>query len=503
MSVVDAAAAASTETPWRRLSRRMLLVHPVHEVLRLLPIILALLVFGRGDTGAIGYGLLAAAAAVTIGVIRWMTTEYRVTPEQVQIRKGVLQRSVSSVARDRVRAVDVTSRVMHRLLGLAVITIGTGRNDASNDAALRLDGLTVEETARLRAELLHRADADLDADGHAVAQPPGEVLTRWRNAWVRYGPFSFSGFVTLGVLAGAAAQAMGSMVDINVDTDGSGLETALSDLPLVPLLVLVAAVIVLAAIVLSTAGYLVAHWRFTLTREPTGTLHVTRGLLTTRATTLEERRLRGVELNDPLPLRLARGARVTAIATGGDARGSAGLLPPAPRDEALRTATLVLGDEAPLTAPLHDHGPAARRRRYTRALAPAAAVAALGLIAVAADVLAVGLWGAAAAALLTCAALLGADRARSLGHARVGPWLVTRSGTLTRTRAVLECDGVIGVTFRASFFQRRAGLCTLTATTAGGREGYDVLDVDPAVAVALADDAVPGLLAPFRLRSAK
>lgn len=486
----------TAEVPWRRLSRRMLLVHPVHEVLRLLPLILAFVVFGRGDTSAVGYGLLATVAAVAIGVVRWMTTEYRVTPDQVQIRKGLLQRGTSSVARDRVRAVDVTSRVMHRLLGLAVVTIGTGRNDAGRDGELRLDGLTVAETARLRAELLHRDAAEpLPEQG---AAPPGESLARWRSSWVRYGPFSFSGFVTLGVLAGAAAQTVGEVVNVNVETDADGVEGTLADLPVVPLLVLLVAVLVLAAILLSTAGYLVAHWRFTLTREPTGTLHVTRGLLTTRATTLEERRLRGVEFGEPLPLRLARGARVTAIATGGDARGAATLLPPAPRDEARRTAALVLRDEAPLTTALRDHGPAARRRRYTRALVPAGAAVALGAIAVAARRLDPGVWAVAAVALLGLAGLLAADRAASLGHTLSGRWIVTRSGSLNRDRAMLECDGIIGVTIRSSFFQRRAGLCTLTATTAGGREGYGVLDVGPAVAVALVEDAVPGLLTPFR-----
>lgn len=475
----------------------MLLVHPVHEVLRLLPLILAFVVFGRGDTSAVGYGLLATVAAVAIGVVRWMTTEYRVTPEQVQIRKGLLQRGTSSVARDRVRAVDVTSRVMHRLLGLAVVTIGTGRNDAGRDGELRLDGLTVAETARLRAELLHRDAPELTSDQGAAAAA-GEPLARWRSSWVRYGPFSFSGFVTLGVLAGAAAQTVGEVVNVNIETDADGVEGTLADIPVVPLLVLLVAVLVLAAILLSTAGYLVAHWRFTLTREPTGTLHVTRGLLTTRATTLEERRLRGVELGEPLPLRLARGARVTAIATGGDARGASTLLPPAPRDEARHTAALVLRDEAPLTARLRDHGPAARRRRYTRALVPAAAIAALGAIAVAVDELHPVVWGLASAALLALAGLLAADRAASLGHTLAGPWLVTRSGSLNRDRVILERDGIIGVTIRSSFFQRRAGLCTLTTTTAGGREGYDVLDVDPAVAVAVAEQAVPGLLTPFR-----
>lgn len=484
---------------WQRLSGRMLLVHPVHELVRLAPIILALIVFGRGDSQAFVYGVIGAAAAVLIGLTRWLTTAYRVTPEQVQIRSGLLQRSTSSVARDRVRAVDMTARLMHRLVGLSVLTIGTGRNDAGRDGALRLDGLAQDEAVRLRGELLDRAP---DTPGEIEPAAPGEVLARWQTGWIRYGPFTLSGFVSLGVLAGGAAQLLAESGGVEIDSDQFGAASeVVRDVTAMPagvLAMLVVAVVLLLAVLMSTAGYLVAHWGFTLTRERGGTLHVARGLLTTRATTLQERRLRGAELGEPLPLRLAGGARVTAIATGGDAGGSPVLLPPAPRAQALATAGRVLGGDAPVSAPLRDHGPAARRRRFTRALAPAALLVAAGGAGTALGLLDLAAWLATSVLLLAGAALLGADRARSLGHALTGRWLVTRSGSLTRDRAMLERDGVIGVNVRSTFFQRRAGLCTLTATTAGGQEGYAVLDVEPAVALALADEVLPGLLAPFR-----
>jgi putative membrane protein len=48
-----------------------------------------------------------------------------------------------------------------------------------------------------------------------------------------------------------------------------------------------------------------------------------------------------------------------------------------------------------------------------------------------------------------------------------------------------------------SFFQRRAGLVTLTATTAAGDQAYAILDVTPDEAVRVAEAAAPGLLAPF------
>ena len=60
-----------------------------------------------------------------------------------------------------------------------------------------------------------------------------------------------------------------------------------------------------AVSVLAVSGYVLTYWGFRLTRHTGGTLHISRGLITARATSLEERRIRGVEIGQPLGLRLA------------------------------------------------------------------------------------------------------------------------------------------------------------------------------------------------------
>ena len=92
---------------------------------------------------------------------------------------------------------------------------------------------------------------------------------------------------------------------------------------------------------------------------------------------------------------------------------------------------------------------------------------------------------------------LGHDRARALGHGLVEGWLVARSGSLTRSRELLADDAIIGWNLRQTWFQRRAGLATLVATTAGGSQSVTVLDVPESDGVALADAAVPGLVSQF------
>jgi putative membrane protein len=75
--------------------------------------------------------------------------------------------------------------------------------------------------------------------------------------------------------------------------------------------------------------------------------------------------------------------------------------------------------------------------------------------------------------------------------------VVARSGSLDRRRDALAVHGDIGCNLRSSWFQRRAGLTTLVATTAGGRQSVTVLDVPEEAALELAHMALPHLVEQF------
>jgi putative membrane protein len=485
----------------------MLLVHPLQEIPRSIPAIFGAFIAGS-SSGHNWWGLWSLGIVMAAGLLRWFTTTYRITPDAVQVRRGLIRRRELSVPRDRVRTVDVTAHLIHRIVGLTRVTVGTGLSDRKNDG-VRLDGLTTTEAARLREELLHRRPmpAGTPAPGAAgtdsVGPEPAPVeLARLRPAWIGYGPFTLSGFVTVGIIAAFAWRAVG---EAHIDPTRFGPLLTITDhlrhVSIGLAVVQVVAVCLIFVAVASTVGYVLAFWGFRLTRHSAGTLHVTRGLITSRATTIEERRLRGVELSEPLLLRWVGGARTIAIATGlrvgrGADRGGSLLFPPGPRTEAARVAAEVIRKPEPVTAPLVGHGPAARRRRYTRALAGAAVVvAALSVV----DRLTGGpawAWEIALVALPVSVALA-ADRFRSLGHALADGWLVARQGSVVRRRVMLSTEGIIGWNLQRSFFQRRSGIATLTATTAAGRQGYAVPDVDLPEALRLADAAKPGLLTPF------
>ena len=488
------AAAVAENGAWRRLDQRMLLVSPVREVGRLLPLLVGIVLAGSG-TGRSGlWGLAGGAVAISLGVLRWFTTTYRITAAQIQVRKGILRRQVISVSLDRVRTVDVSVSAMHRVLGLARVTVGTGLSDRRRDDALRLDGLSAADAARLRDELLQRHDST-EAEV-AVSQ---EVLVAAARSWVRYAPFTLSGFVTVFVVLGFAWRVVSE-----AHVDPRRLTAVSGQLPVDPPWVAAAAgvfVLLILVTAASTLGYVLAFWGFRLVRTADGVLQVTRGLVSTRSTAIEERRLRGMELSEPLLLRAARGARCIAIATGlrvgrGAERGGTLLLPPAPREEAVRVIAAVLRSWDPVTAPLARHGAGAHRRRYTR-VAIALALLAGVVVLLSRLVPMLGWTWEVMLVLIPCGAALAYDRYRSLGHALVGRFLVARRGSLVRRRYMLDCDGIIGWNLTQSFFQRRLGLATLVATTAAGRQRYDVQDVRLDEAVRVADQAVPGLLTPF------
>ncbi|HEX2299563.1 MAG TPA: PH domain-containing protein, partial [Pseudonocardiaceae bacterium] len=352
------------------------------------------------------------------------------------------------------------------------------------------------------------------APGDAGARPDsvpaaGVELATLDWSWLRYAPLTASSLVAVGAVAGAFAQFVG---ELNIDpsrlAELGGLSHQLGSAPLWLGITLFALVLLVVALLGSVLVFVEAWWGFRLVREPGGTLRVHRGLLTTRSVSLEERRLRGVEVAEPLLMRLGHGARLTAVATGlgdGPSQGRGALLPPAPLAQTHRGAGLVLTeDPSPVRAPLRVHPAVALRRRLVRAVVPVLLGAVLlGLVPrLVAELALIPAWvGWVVLALLPITVLLAVDAYRNLGHALTERYLVTRHGAGLRRTVALKRSGVIGWTISQSPFQRHAGLITLSATTAAGSGAYRVIDVETSEGLAVADHAVPGLLRPFLQRT--
>lgn len=479
-----------TDVPWRRLDPRMLVVSPLAGLIRLLPAFVVVLVTGQeGDLTRVWVSVGIAGLVVVLGVVRWRTTQYRITPERVELHSGWLRRQRRSVPRDRIRTVDLTARLEHRLFGLSVVKVGSASGSSTEHSGLSLDAVSKGEADLLRRELLDHAPV------RPGAPAPVEELARLDWSWLRFAPLTFSSLAGVGVIAAAVFNLLGELGinpwELGAVDDAAG---RLTRAPIWVAVAIVAAVVLVTAVIGALLLFTERWFAYRLTRERSGeesALRVRRGLLTRRSLSVADRRMRGVEIVEPLLLRAGRGAQTRALSAGlaRDAQGGV-LQPPVPRAEAHRVASAALREPpSEITgAALRRHPRAALQRRLTRALGPAAVVVVAGFI-----VAPVWAW----LLLVPVAALVAWDRYRNLGHQLTSRYLVSRQGSIARRTVALQRTGVIGWTVRQSIFQRRAGLVTLEAVTGAGTGGYEVLDLAAADAAALADAAVPGLLSSF------
>ncbi|MFF2088207.1 PH domain-containing protein [Nocardia sp. NPDC058176] len=510
----------------------MLVVYPITEIVKYIPVLLGTLIVGTTSGNPL-WSLIPVVLIAGFGVARFFTTSYRIDADHVQLRTGIVQRRTLSVPRPRIRSVDVEADLLHRILGLAVLAIGTGNQTAKGEE-FKLDALDTSRIPALRAELLaHTGSYAPGSTDPVVAHhvspsdstESGVEIGHWRAAWVRYAPLSLTGLAIIAPIAGLGAQY--GLIDVlsssapveHIDDDST---------PVVVIIIAGLTLLSLALVSLAACGQYLATWFGLRVLDNGTTLHLRHGLFTTRQITLDLARFRGATLSEPLLLRAARAAQLEMIMTGENPRQK--ILPQAPRtavertlDELLRTRRRPGDTPPPFTSPsltkastesaapqpisgatlgtieLYRHGPAARRRRYTKAAWPVIILLTAMLVLVFTGVDLPGWTWTLPVSLAIVMAILAEDRYRGLGHrvlpGTTGPtWLITRRGSLDRNRDCLEAPGIIGWTVRQTFWQRRSGLASVVAATAAGKKAYLVDDIPHDQALALIEAVTPGRL---------
>ncbi|WP_131098869.1 PH domain-containing protein [Streptomonospora litoralis] len=509
----NAPAAAPEAEPVYRLSRLTLVTAPINYLRNYLVPVLVALVAGTYSFNPWVLGGAAGAIVMMLvsGIVTWYTFRYQVGAERLEIRRGLINRSRRSIPLERIRGVDITSNLLHRMLGLAVVKIEAAAGGGGSEEG-KLDAVTAPEAERLRRVLLRRraylrgdegtpvapADApsaDTAAGAQAEPDDDAEVYFAMPRAWYFYAVLSLgyllTPFVALATLVGFLGQGVGEAVaerigDIAVDVYERAIEMTVT-LLIVAAVVLVL-VLLLAMPLFAVVSYTVTHWRFTLLRRGDA-LVAERGLLTRQSVTLEKRRIRGHELMDN-PLERTRAAvRLRAIVTGlGQTATRAMLMPIGPRATVEAVVERAL---RPFRGTLARHPRAALWRRLFRAVVPFAAAAAVAAFLA-------PMWVAAALALLAVLGVpLGIDRYRSLGHGDDGDQVSVRSGSLRRVQAVVVRDAVIGWTWKQTLFQRRVGLADLELTVGAGSGGYTAIDAGFAESVGFARGVTPDMVRPF------
>lgn len=485
--------------PWTRLSIRVVYIDLLRVAVSLTVGWLGVVVFDGGPVRP----LLIAAAVGVLGALldfrRWMTTRFRVTGERVELRTGWVSRRHRTVPRDRVRSVDSSATLRHRLFGVRVVHIGSGEADTS----FKLDALSIAAAETLQRELMSSVrDDHRPADDDTARAQPQTVIAGLRWQWVAYSAANlWAPFVVAAPLFGAYVSLRPFGVDLLAVAEGL-LDWQTRGVAWV-VAVCVAVAIPLGVAVLAVT-FLIEYWNFALLRigTPPATALLTRkGLLTTRTTHRDDRRIRGVAIVEPLVWRWLRLADTHVVTTGlgrgGESAPGGRILPRTTLPEARRLAGDVLPDgRRPLDAPLHRHPRGALVRRLLMAgyipLGAAGGLALLGATGAIPDTV----WPVPLA-LLPVTVPLALLAYRSLGHTVAGPYLVLRRGAVRRRTVALHRRAVIGWTVKQSVFQRWGGRVTVGTATAAGNRYYEASDAGLDQALALIHGADPGLAAQF------
>lgn len=488
-----------TSESGRRLSPRSMVVGPINQLRSiLLPILIGLII------GGFNPWLLAATGATVMmvlvgGFVTWQTLRYEITDDHIEIRKGLVRRDHRTIPLQRIRGVDVTSSLLHRMLGVSVVHIEAAAGSTASEDG-KLDAVGAAEADRLRVELLSRR-AVLTEDG--AAEPAGieegqestgepETVTYFEmpRSWYLFGCLSLAHLLTpfalLATVIGLFQQSAAQM-EVATDTVVGWIDSTDRAL-LTALAIGIPVVLVLLMPVFAVVSYAVTNWGFTL-KGRDGSLVAERGLFTRRSVTLETRRIRGHELQDN-PLERTRSAvRLRAVVTGlGEVATRAVLLPTGPRPHVAEVVERAL---ARYEGGLRPHPRAALNRRLIRSVGPFLFTGAAGVFLE---------WNWLIAASVVLAVLgvpLGIDRYRSLGHGHDGAFVSVRSGSLQREQAVVERSAVIGWSWSQTLFQRRSGLADLQVAVGAGAGGYTAQDASMPGSVAFAADVTPEMVCPF------
>lgn len=415
----------------------------------------------------IGGIIVGSAATAVAEVVRLAVTRYRVQPHRVERRVRFLSSTTTSLSTGRVRNVEITADVVQRRLGIATVKLASGETDGSRLTLAALDRDTAEE---LRRHLLaERATAETSE------------IARLDPGWVRYAPASLNtplfGLIAFGLLLQVASwfNAVPETIDWIWDRIGT------LPWPVIAVGVLVLALLI--GVVTSVVVFVESWWALRLDHHRDGSLELRRGLLVGRHTSFDGRRIRGITLHEPPGFRALSAAQLNVVAVGvdtgkdedGKPKQSPALIPASPRTVSIGVAETILAADVPER--FRAHPLSARRRRAVRALAATVALAALGLVPA---LVWPSLWWIPIAVLAVCgavAAWIASDNYRGLGHAVEPTVVALRKGSVLRSTDVLSREGLLGWNLRRTPFQKRAGLVTMFATSAGGSGAFRLPDV--------------------------
>ncbi len=459
--------------PERRLHPMSWLFVLIQQLRQFIVPIIVLFVFGRGDRNDL-WGLVAIFVIGAISLWQYYTYRFRIGIDNLQIRSGLLHRSLRQIPFARIHNVALHQTLLHRIFGVAEVRLESA-GGIKPEAEMRVlkydDALALEALVRRR----HGAAAVAAVDpSQAQATPEdrtGDVLLRLTlGDIVRVGLISNRGMIVVGGAFAAMSQFnpdllsdviehWGRSVLGMVDNYSRGHEaTAMVTLALLFLIAVRTFSIILA--VLQYTGFRLEEHGRRLTLE--------RGLLTRLRTSTPRRRIQSWTLREGMLHRLFHRRTLevaTAVLDNGSHNQPRSLREVAPVATPERCDALIRHLMPQVQWPMPDWRPL-HRLTFWRLFVPqllltllvaAAAFWRFGWLGLSL----VGLW-------LPWSAYIAWQHARHAGYAVDGQLIAIRNGWWTRKWRFTEIGKLQALRVGQSPLDRRFGMATLLLDTAGG-----------------------------------
>lgn len=502
------------------------------EALKMASGLVALAAFGlardffAGDLSALAKLALAAvvilAACLLLSFAVWRARTWELTAEGIRLCWGLgwgpFSRRSLTIPYEHIHTVSMNSSLLDRVFGLIALDLDTGAAASEGDAS-KISGLRAGEADVLRAELFRRkrAAAGQVKEGEKDVAPADAAPTAERPL----ATFSLAGrelvlaaasqmsaggqALALVVLLGNAVTALSEWGLLDLSGQGSELVAGFGA-TLVPMVLGFLVVALLLGAAVSFVVNLVRYTGYRVERYADRVV-VEHGLLSRSSRALAAGRVQYVAVRQGILRQLIGYAEVTAqvVAAPGEKDGE-------PSGSVLLHPFIRMGEvDAFLAEVLPDYsgvlglvelgrlGPVARRRAVVRAViwwpfATAILLGAQWLFGLSGLLESAG-WLLEplliAAAVLSVVLLVGlvVDALRAWGAARYGHTareLVLVTGGLTRLTVIAPRTRLQRMEMRASPFQRRAGVATLSVRTAAGdSDGLGLRDLPEKAAAEL------------------
>ncbi len=444
----------------------------------LLPLV-ALVVFGsRGQRNELTDHLITAAVlAVLVGisVLQYLTYRYRIGPDGLSIRSGLLQRNRREIPFARIHNVVVHQSVLHRVFGVAELRLESAGGDKP-EAQMRV--LRLDQAMALERLVRHRGATPAAA---ASSEPAAEILlTLPTPELLRLGLISNRAMVVIAAAAGASYQMFPRRVVADfIEHQGRQMFGYASHLQLGAWTTAVTVSIVLLAALglmrLLSVGLAVMQYHGFRLSESERRLTVERGLFTRLRTSAARRRIQAWTLREGLLHRLfgRRNLRIDiAAGNAGDEQGRAlkELAPIAVPQACDALVNHLLPD---IEWPPRQWQPVSLRG-WWRLCLPALV---LTMLLATVGCYRFGAWGLLPLLWMPWSAFSAHRRITRMAYSVDARRVAVRGGWWSRWWRMAEVDKLQALQLTRSPLDRRFGTATLTLDTAGAGGGTPALQL--------------------------